>query len=51
MATTEILRNETSEAAIFARFWESPKHGLTRALATIKVCEEPCKSPRSSLQD
>lgn len=33
MSTAEKLRYDTSEAAIFARFWESRKHGLTRMLA------------------
>ena len=32
MSIAESLRNETSEAAIFA-FWDSPEHGLTRQLA------------------
>jgi hypothetical protein len=27
------LRSDTSEAAIFARLWDSPEHGLTRTLA------------------
>jgi hypothetical protein len=33
MTAAEKLRNDTSEAAIFARLWDSPEHGLTRALA------------------
>ncbi len=33
MPTAARLRNETSEAAIFARLWDSPQHGLTRPLA------------------
>ena len=33
MATVQQLRNDTSEAAIFARLWESRKAGLTPLLA------------------
>jgi hypothetical protein len=33
MPTADRLRNETSAAAIFARLWESPEHGLTAQLA------------------
>jgi hypothetical protein len=33
MPTTAQLRKESSEAAIFARLWDSPEHGLTRQLA------------------
>ena len=33
MPIVEKLRNDTSEAAIFARLWDSPEYGLTPALA------------------
>jgi hypothetical protein len=33
MPTAARLENETSEAAIFARLWDSPEHGLTKQLA------------------